>query len=357
MVASLVALNRPITDRLCAGIDLHKDTLTVCVINPLTGEISFEKIACKCRDRIVAYFTELKQAGPMVVAVEAMGTYRWLWELLEPVVDQLVLADATGCRALAGRRLKTDREDAQNVAALLSMGRLPVAHSPSREVRELRDTTRHRHFLRRQHSRCLHRVRSIMNQNNRPGPKELASDSLIRYLKAQQELLPHSHRFQLWQTVDELVLLEKQISEIDRDLVRLINQDYFRADAQLLQSIPGVGLIISATVLAEVGGFQRFPDGKTLGRYAGLTPTVYASGDTCRTGHICKAGPSDLRWALQQAAWVAIRCDAEVKKIYLRLRRHCDKKRAAVAVARKLLVWMGAMVRKNQVYQRGKAAA
>jgi transposase len=237
------------------------------------------------------------------------------------------------------------------------MGRLPVAHSPSREVRELRDSTRHRHFLRRQHSTCLHRVRSIMNQNNRPGPKDLASDSLIRYLKGQGDLLPPVQRRQLWQTVEELVLLERQIGEVDRDLAQLMEQECFRASAALLQSIPGVGPIVGATVLAEVSGFPRFPDGKALGRYAGLSPTVYASGDTCRTGHICKAGPPDLRWALQQAAWVAIRCDTGVKKIYLRLRRRCDKKRAAVAIARKLLTWMGAMVRKNQVYQGGKVAA
>lgn len=357
MIATKIALDRPITDRRCVGIDLHKDTFTACIVTPATGEVAFERIACKCRDKITAYFAELKKTGPVVVAIEAVGFYRWLWDLLEPLVDQLVLADATSCRALAGRRLKTDREDAENVASLLSMGRLPVAYAPSRAERELRDCTRHRHFLRRQHSRCLHRVRSVMNFINRPGPKDLAADSLIRYLKGQGELLSALHAKQLWQAVDQLTLIERQIDDADRELERLLKQDCFRATAALLRTIPGVGPIVTATVLAEVGDFGRFADGKALGRYAGLSPTVYASGDSCRTGHICKAGPPDLRWALQQAAWVAIRCDAEVKKIYLRLRRRSDKKRAAVAVARKLLTWMGAMVRKQQTYQEGKVAA
>jgi transposase len=352
MGTALATLKRPITDRRCVGIDLHKDTLTACVMNPQTGEVLFERLACKCRERIRAFFEELQRAGPLVVAIEAVGFYRWLWDLLEPLVDQLVLADATQCRALAGRRLKTDREDAQNVAALLAMGRLPIAYAPSREERELRDSTRHRHFLRRQTSRCLHRVRGIMNLNNRPGPKDLAADSLIRYLKAQEALLSPAHRRQLWQAVDQLTVFERQVAEADRELDRLLQQDCFRATAELLQSVPGVGPIISATVLAEVGNFQRFPDGKAIARYAGLSPTVYASGDSYRTGHICKTGPSDLRWAMQQAAWVAIRCDAKVKKIYGRLRRRCDKKRAAVAIARKLLTWMGAMVRHGECYHR-----
>lgn len=285
MSTSLIPLDRPITERFCVGIDLHKDTLMACVMST-TGEISFERIACKCRERIVAYFARLRQAGPLVVAIEAVGFYRWLWDLLEPLVDQLVLADATQCRALAGRRLKTDREDAENVASLLSMGRLPIAYAPTREEKELRDSTRQRHFLRRQHSRCLNRVRSVMNLNNRPGPKELAADSLIRYLKGQEVLLPDHQVRQLWQAVEQLVLLERQIPEAERELNRLLKQDYFRAKAELLQTIPGVGPIVSATVLAEVGNFKRFPNGKALGRYAGLSPTVYASGDTCRTGHI-----------------------------------------------------------------------
>jgi transposase len=356
-MATLVAANGAITNPLYVGIDLHKDTLMACVINQSTGEISFERIACKCRDRIVTYFTQLRQTAPLRVAIEAVGFYRWLWDLLEPLVDELLLADATQCRALAGRRLKTDREDAENVATLLSMGRLPIAYAPCREERELRDCTRHRHFLRRQNSRCLHRVRGIMNLNNRPGPKELAADALIRYLKGQEALLSEQHRRQLWQAVEQLVLLERQVPEAEREMDRLLKQDSFRAKAELLRTIPGVGPIVTATVLAEVGDFGRFPDGKAIARYAGLSPTVYASGDKCRTGHICKAGPTDLRWVLQQAAWVAIRCDARVKKLYLRLRRRCDSKRAAVAIARKLLTWMHAMVRKNQAYQGEKVAA
>lgn len=355
MATSLVDLKRPITDRRCVGIDLHKDSMTICTIDGVSGEILFERLACKCRERIRSYFKELRQARPLVVAIEAVGFYRWLWDLLEPLVDPLVLADATQCRVLAGRRLKTDREDAENVASLLSMGRLPVAYAPSREERELRDSTRHRHFLRRQHSRCLHRVRGVMNLVNQPGPKELAADSLIRYLRAQESLLSPAHRRQLWQAVDQLTLLERQIAEAERELAELLKKDAFRSRAELLQSIPGVGPIISATVLAEVGDFGRFSAhtalGKALGRFAGLSPTVYASGDSQRTGHICKAGSPDLRWALQQAAWTAIRCDAGVKKLYLRLRRRCDSKRAAVAIARKILTWMGAMLRDGQPYR------
>src|ERR1700722_14019357 len=80
------------------GIDLHKDTMTLCIITPATGEIEFQKFACKCREKIVEFFT--KPPRPCVVAIESVGFYRWLWDLLEPVVDKLLLADATACRHL-----------------------------------------------------------------------------------------------------------------------------------------------------------------------------------------------------------------------------------------------------------------
>jgi len=168
MTRSTSRINRPITDQLCVGIDLHKDTLFVVAFDPASGELLERRLACKCREQIVQFFSALP--SPNVVAIESVGFYRWLWDLLEPVVDKLVLADATQCRALAGRRIKTDREDALNVAELLAAGRLPTAWAPPSDIAALRDITRHRHYISRQHARVLHRVKSIMAQVNRPGP-------------------------------------------------------------------------------------------------------------------------------------------------------------------------------------------
>ena len=185
-------MERTLNHHWCVGIDLHKDTLTACVFCRCCGEVSFQKIPCKCRKLIAEYFAALPR--PHTVAIETVGFYRWLWEMLEPIVEKLVLADATQARALAGRRLKTDREDAFNIAELLAAGRLPLSYAPPLAVQFLRDLTRHRNGFSRQHARVLCRVKSIMNANNRPGPARLESDGLIRYLKAQGEKLPAAAR-------------------------------------------------------------------------------------------------------------------------------------------------------------------
>jgi transposase len=338
----------------CVGIDLHKDTLTACVFCRCCGEVSFQKIPCKCRKQIAEYFAALPQ--PHTVAIEAVGFYRWLWEMLEPLVEKLILADATQARALAGRRLKTDREDSLNIAELLAAGRLPTSYAPPLEVQILRDLTRHRNGFSRQHARVLCRVKSIMNANNRPGPARMRSDGLIRYLKAQGEKLPARHVAMLWQCVDSLALSERQMQEAERTIGEVVRRDLFREVVGILESFPGVARLTAATVIAEIGDFRRFPDAKAIGRYAGLNPRVFASGGKQRLGHIAKTGSADLRWILQQAAWTAIRTDEYVRRVFLRIAKRSGRKAAAVAVARKLLTWMWSAVCKGEPYRTRVAA-
>jgi len=341
--------NSILAHRWCIGIDLHKDTMTICTYCRCCGEIAFRKIACKNRDQVAEFFRALPR--PHAVAIEAVGFYRWLWELLEPLVEKLVLADATQARALAGRRMKTDREDARNIAELLADGRLPLAYAPPMEVQVLRDWTRQRNRLSRAHARALHGVKSIMNTNNRPGPVRLSAERLTGYIKAYGARLPERHVRMLWQHQRQLSLVEEEMGLCEREIAGLLASPRFAATAALLITAPGVGPVVTATVLAEVGDFHRFPDGKAIGRYAGLTPRLFASGGKERHGHICKTGPRDLRWVLQQAAWTAIRCDERIKHRWLRISRGSGRKAAAVAVGRQLLVTLWHMVHRQTPYR------
>lgn len=346
---------RPINDRLCVGIDLHKDSLFVVTLQPATGEVREQRLPCKCREQIVEFFCALPR--PHVVAIESVGFYRWLWDLLEPVVDELILADATQCRALAGRRIKTDREDALNVAELLAAGRLPRAWAPPSDLAALRDVTRHRHYLSRQHARVLHRVKAIMAQVNRPGPDRLKAAGLQRYVKSQREKLPIHLTDQLEMAVDELVLLERQLDRIDVRLKATLSTPRFAEQARRLMSFPGVKWVLAGSILAEVGDFTRFVHRDGLTRYAGLDPCVFSSADTTRTGKIAKCGSRELRWALVQAAWVAVRCDERYKRTWLRIRGRTGGKRAIVAIARRLLLAMRAAQLKGVCYHRLDQAA
>ncbi len=347
-------INRQIIDRWCVGIDLHKDTLFVVALDPRTGETIERRLVCRCREQIVEFFTALPR--PHVVAIEAVGFYRWLWDLLEPVVEVLLLADATQCRSLAGRRIKTDREDALNVAELLAAGRMPRAWAPPAHLAALRDVTRHRHYLSRQHARVLHRVKSIMAQVNRPGPDRLKAPTLMRYLKAQRDKLPAHLVDQMEMAIDELTLLERQLDRIDVRLKATLQLPHFAPLAQRLMSFPGVKWVLAGTILAEVGDFDRFDHRDGITRYAGLDPRIYSSAESIRSGAIAKCGSRELRWALVQAAWVAVRVDEHYRRLWLKIKSRNDGKRAIIAIARRLLLAMRAAQRSKTTRRLSPAA-
>ena len=95
MVAAISEMAVPAGGHVCVGIDLHKDTMTVCVLVHGSGEYAFRKMACKNREQIAEFFRSLPR--PHTVAIEAVGFYRWLWELLEPLVQKLARVWSVSC--------------------------------------------------------------------------------------------------------------------------------------------------------------------------------------------------------------------------------------------------------------------
>jgi transposase len=114
-----------------------------------------------------------------------------------------------------------------------------------------------------------------------------------------------------------------------------------RADArvQLLETIPGVAAILGLTFAVEIGEVARFPAARKLVGYSGLTPRIYQSGESSRTGRLSKAGSATLRWAAVEAAQHAWRESNPWHRLYVDVKRRTGKTNAAKsAVARKVLI-------------------
>ena len=122
--------------------------------------------------------------------------------------------------------------------------------------------------------------------------------------------------------------------------------------AELLQTIPGVGPRPSEAVLASTDEVERFARGKEYCSYFGVTPKLDQSGQVCREGHISKQGPSVVRWLIVEGAWRAVKKSPAFAAFYERVRRNSVKRKkiAVVAVARKMLSVMRAMLMTGEVY-------
>jgi transposase len=121
-------------------------------------------------------------------------------------------------------------------------------------------------------------------------------------------------------------------------------------EAQLLETIPGVGPILAMTILAEVGDVSRFHSAKHLASAAGLVPRVSQSGNSLRHGHITREGSSWLRWALVEAAIHTSVRPGPSRDRYLAIRKRKGNKIARVAIARRLATYVYHMLKEEKTY-------
>ena len=117
------------------------------------------------------------------------------------------------------------------------------------------------------------------------------------------------------------------------------------AQAQRLMTHPSVGPLTALATVLVLGPVTRFPTSKHVVSYIGLAPSVDASADKCRLGHISKQGNALLRYVLGQAGQVAARSDSDLRRLYSVVMHRHGRPKAKVAVARKLLVRLYIMLR------------
>jgi hypothetical protein len=132
--------------------------------------------------------------------------------------------------------------------------------------------------------------------------------------------------------------LDTLITETTEELRRLSLTEPWREQLPYLIQLPGIGVLTGLVILSAVGDITRFPSAKKLVGYAGLGARVHASGLTFHTGGITKQGRKELRAALVEAAWITVRFDARWREQFERLAQRIGRRKAIVAIARKLLV-------------------
>ena len=145
------------------GIDLHKKTISICVVNQERQKIDYKRFACSAPQTIVDYFRGL---GRFHAVVEATASYEWLVRLLEPLAERIVLAHPKKLRVIAESTRKSDKIDARVLAEFLALDMIPQAYRPTPRQREHRVLVRHRCFLQRRITSIRTKIRRILSDYN-----------------------------------------------------------------------------------------------------------------------------------------------------------------------------------------------
>jgi transposase len=275
--------------------------------------------------------------SPIHLAYEACGFgYDIAWELAGRGVAVTVVPPSTIARP-PGARVKTDRLDARMLATELAAGRLKRVRVPTRDDHARRQLSRTYQQVLKDKKRAQARVRSLMQDHGYYGPRPTAGWRRYAQWVAAQALPPV-----VQQCVEELVAARTAAAasarRLKRALLAVAQEPAYEPVVQALSAQGGVGAFTAIRLRLELGDITAFRTAASFPNFLGLIPTEHSSGDRTQRGSLMKRGPRHVRGWLVQCAWSAVRTgsDPALQACYARLAPHTGKKRAVIAVARRL---------------------
>lgn len=336
------------------GVDFHARQQTISYLTTEDGEIKRTVLGHE-DPKVVRTFYEQFAGQPVVVGFESSGYAAWFEELLEELKCEIWIGHATYIRQFAKRRQKNDRRDADLILELLYKGDFPRIHRYSRRTREVLQQLRYRHRLVKIRTMAVNMMVFMASSRGITMRKQLQSKRGQARMKALALPPPLAkQRDELLTLVEEL---DKKIATVERWLETETATDQA---VQRLQTHPGIGLLTSICIRYTLEDVSRFPTTRQVSGFAGFDPMQDWSDETRRMGSISKQGSRWLRFYLVEAGQVACRKDADLKRVYLRIKSRRGHPQAKVAIARRLLVRAFIMLRDEIDYdefqRRGVAA-
>lgn len=360
-------MNEEVYYERCAGIDVHKKLLIVCLRIGRKSEVrEFGTLTHEIRE-IVAW---LKENGCQMAGMESTGSY---WKPLYNIFEQegipAMVCNAYHIKNVPGR--KTDVGDAQWIARCLSQGLLNPSFVPDREQRELRDMTRFRKSQIEERSRNINRLQKFLEGANvklgswlsdiegksatallelvigKPdftindvaermhgGMKATAQEL---FLSMEGSLTPSQREF----FAHVMAIIREQTAQIEKTdaMIQRSLSDNYKAAVKALDAIPGIGRVSAEQILAETGvDMSRFRNQHALSKWAGVCPGNNESAGKRKSGRTTP-GNKTLKSTLTQCAKSAKKNKRSFFCAqYNRLVSHRGKNRATMAVAHSMLI-------------------
>ena len=377
----------------CAGIDVGKQWLAVCVmVGPLEGEPRVERrkfatIAAEL-ERLRDW---LQQEGVTHVVMESTGSY---WKPVFNVLEDAVAVYLANPQEVRNRKgHKTDDKDGWWLAHLLRHAMIHPSFIPPRAIRELRDLARRRKRLIGQGTAERNRVQKVLEDANvKLGnvltdvfgvSGQLMLDALLEGTATPEQIaqfaqrgakkkipqivaalqghrMSDHHRQMIRYSLEHMRFLEEQIAELDRDIAEKIRAAGLEREWQLLQTVPGVQERSAANILAEIGNdMTQFPSERHLSSWAGVCPGNNRSAGKNRSSRTT-GGNRWLRNTLTECAWAAAatkNCFLKDKFWRLTTKRGGKKPPALIAVAHTVLALIYQVLSTGQPYQQKQLPA
>lgn len=327
------------------GIDYHKRYSFVTVLDE-EGKRLFHGKVLNTKEAFMRLLEGLPE--PRKAVIETSRTWGVIYDLLENLGVQVLLAHALRLRAIAEAQIKTDKRDSEILAYLLKANLIPSVHVPDRPTRLLRNLVRERLSLVKIKTRIKNRVYHTLDRNHVPdiGLSDVFGKTGRAYIESLS--LPPIEMLLLRKLLLHLDFVELQVKELESAIGKNLKDHPLLG---CLTSIPGIGNVLGSLIAVEIDQIKRFPDAKRFASYAGLVPSTYASGGVSYQGRLLKSSNRFLKWAFIEAAWVAQARSPYFRAYFEKIKSRLGIHSAIVAVARRMAHIAYTLLKDNRTYQ------
>ncbi|WP_436715895.1 IS110 family transposase [Roseiconus lacunae] len=337
------------------ALDLGKFNSVCCLYDSKTRNTKFLTTPTK-REQLQGIFENEGKLAELVV-MESCGPSGWINDLAVSLgLSTLVCSTNEEAWRWANVKRKTDKDDALKLARMAAMGELKSVHMPSPQHREFRSLVKYRKTLDGRINKTKNTIRAwFVNHGIEIDKGDKAwhtgRERINSFRKPIQDCTPG----ELWkgQLDIELTILDSLSLQLDTVVKKLEQLGKDDERVKRLRTIPGVGPRTAEILVACFDDPHRFENGRQVSAYFGLVPRQYQSGETDRNGRITKRGNPLARTILVECAWASLRYNPWAKNIYERIcgKQKTRKKKAGIALARKIAVIAWAMLRDQKDWE------
>lgn len=281
------------------GVDYHTRYAIATRMNK-EGEILCKDRIANVKSDIQSYFLTLPTHSQVVL--EATNNWAAFVEWTGDLPIETKLANPNKTRAIASAKIKTDTLDSRILADLLRTDFIAESYLAPKEVRDIRELVRYRMTLVRLRSQLKTRIRSVLFKVGERVPTANILGPLARKT-IQKFSLRDIYREEIESCMTLAEAFSQQIAAFEE---RIEKQAVADENTKLLMTVPGISFFSALLISAEIGDYRRFPSGRKLCCFAGLVPSIHASGGKIQHSRIIKQGSANLRFALLQARAIFI---------------------------------------------------
>jgi transposase len=329
------------------ALDIHKHYCVIAAVDR-EGKVVLQAVRVEHAD--LEGWLKKNLRGTDHVVIESTTNAWHVYDLLVPLAERVVVANPIKVKQIANARVKTDIRDTLILARLLGANLVPDVWVPPAHVRELRQLLSQRRQFVETHTQIVNRMHSVAHRHHLQHERGKRFNERTT-LWQKSKTLSYLEQFQLGLEMENLTYIEKQIEKISKEVRKMCHQKPWAESMTYLMQLPGFGVITAMTVLAAIGEIQRFETPKHLASYSGLTPGLEQSGTKNRGKGITKEGRRELRWALVEAAQMAVKSDPLWKHRFQEMQKRMHRNQAIAAIAHRLLELVWYVLTRRQPYR------